>query len=82
MKNTGVAKNILIVGLLNAVSAVTIFMAFQKGKELSVLASLNQIITILLVLGAALLLKERRYFTRRMVAAVISFIGVLLIING
>ncbi len=67
--------------ILYAISAVTLFYAFQKGRELSILSSLNQIQTILIVLGAAILLKERRYLTRRLIAAIISFIGVLLVIN-
>lgn len=77
-----ISLRLAIVAVLNAISAVTIFYAFQRGRQLSILASLNQTQTILMVFGAAIFLKERRYFARRAVAAAISFIGVLLIINA
>lgn len=63
-------------------SSVLLFYAFNKGQKFSVLASLNQTQTVVVVIAAAILLKERRYIMRRLVAAVISFIGVLLIINA
>ncbi|MBI2588944.1 DMT family transporter [Candidatus Saccharibacteria bacterium] len=67
---------------LYVTSAVTLYYAFGKGQELSILISLSQIGTILVVISAAILLKERRYLTRRLAAAVVSFIGVLFIINA
>lgn len=65
-----------------ALSSVLLFYAFNQGQKFSVLSSLNQTGTIVVVIAAAILLRERRYLTRRLVAAVISFIGVLLIINA
>jgi drug/metabolite transporter (DMT)-like permease len=65
-----------------ALSSVLLFYAFNKGQKFSVLSSLNQTQTVVVVLAAAILLRERRYIMRRLVAAIISFIGVLLIINA
>lgn len=64
------------------ISIVTLFYAFDKGQKFSILASLNQAQTIVVVVAAAILLRERRYIKRRLMAAVISVIGVVLIINA
>jgi drug/metabolite transporter (DMT)-like permease len=82
IKNHRTLIGVTILAILYAISEVTLFWAFQKGKELSILASLNQTQTILIVLGAAIFLKERRYLTRRLIAAAISLVGVLLVINA
>lgn len=64
---------------LAAVSAVTYFLAYQVGRNAAQIASINQIITIITVVLAVVILNEKSQTARKIIAAIISVIGVLLV---
>lgn len=70
---------ILLLSFFTATTALTYFWAYQIGRNAAQLASLNQISTILTVLLAAVLLKEKSNVLKKILAAIASFIGVVLV---
>lgn len=68
-----------LLGILYAISAITVFLAYQIGHNASQIAPLSQTSTILTVLFAIILLKEKDMFFRKILAAILSFIGVILL---
>jgi drug/metabolite transporter (DMT)-like permease len=62
-----------------AISAITIFLAYQVGKNASQIAPLNQTSTILIVLLSMIFLGERSDYLKKIIGALVSFIGVLLV---
>jgi drug/metabolite transporter (DMT)-like permease len=75
-------KTLLKLGLLGvfyAVSAITIFLAYQVGKNASQIAPLNQTATIITVVLSVIFLKERTDLLRKLLGAIISFVGVVLV---
>lgn len=75
-------ENILKLVILTAIygsSAITIFLAYQVGKNASQIAPLNQTSTILTVILSMIFLGEKSDYLKKIIGAVISFIGVLLV---
>lgn len=75
-------KTLLKLGLLGifyAVSAITIFLAYQVGKNASQIAPLNQTATIITVVLSVIFLKERTDLLRKLSGVIISFVGVILV---
>jgi len=75
-------KTLLKLGLLGvfyAVSAITIFLAYQVGKNASQIAPLNQTATIITVVLSVIFLKERTDLLRKLLGAIISLVGVVLV---
>jgi drug/metabolite transporter (DMT)-like permease len=70
--------NMVVFTMLYVVQAITFFMAVQE-VDVSMVASLKQLSTVLTVVLAVLLLRERDYLLRKLVGVVISFAGLLLI---
>lgn len=68
-----------LLGLFYAVSAITIFLAYQIGKNASQIAPLNQTATIITVVLSVIFLKERTDLLRKLLGAIISFAGVILV---
>lgn len=77
---TGEYKGIFPLAVLHVISGLAFLEAFQAGQDLSIVQSLNQTQTILVVLGALIFLRERKNIGRRVVASIISFVGVLLVV--
>lgn len=69
-----------ILGIIYAVSAITIFLAYQIGRNAAQIAPLNQTSTIATVILGIFLLKERDNLVNKALGAAISFIGVLLML--
>ncbi|MDP2672159.1 MAG: DMT family transporter [Candidatus Daviesbacteria bacterium] len=69
-----------ILGVIYAVSAITIFLAYQIGRNAAQIAPLNQTSTMVTVILGILLLKERDNLPKKLLGAVISFVGVLLLL--
>lgn len=67
-----------LLALLAAVSALTYLSAYQIGRNAAQIASLNQTSTVISVILAILVLKERGGFIRKLVAAALSVTGVIL----
>lgn len=75
-------QTLLKLGLLSffsAISTITFFLAYQVGKNASQIATLNQIATIVIVVLSVIFLRERSDLLRKLLGAVISFVGVILI---
>lgn len=68
-----------LLGFFYAISAITIFLAYQIGRNASQIAPLNQTATIITVLLSIIFLKERTGLLNKLLGAIISFIGVILI---
>lgn len=71
--------SIFLMALLATISAISYLSAYQIGKNAAQLASINQTSTVLTVVLAVLLLGERRELLKKILAAIISFFGVILI---
>lgn len=72
-------KKLIILGIIYAVSAISIFLAYQVGKNASQIAPLNQVSTILTVLLSMIFLKETDNKVIKILGAIISFVGVVLV---
>lgn len=72
-------KKLGILGVFYAVSALTIFFAYQIGRNAAQIAPLNQTSMILTVILAIIFLKEKSQLGRKILASILSFIGVLLL---
>lgn len=68
-----------LLGFFYAISAITIFLAYQIGRNASQIAPLSQTATIITVLLSIIFLKERTGLLNKLLGAIISFIGVILI---
>lgn len=68
-----------IVSAMAGISAVTYFTAYQIGRNAAQIAALNQTATILTVILGIVLLKERSSMLKKLLAAIISAVGVILI---
>jgi len=72
-------KKLGILGIFYAVSALTIFFAYQIGRNAAQIAPLNQTSMILTVMLAIVFLKERSNLGRKLLGLALSFIGILLL---
>jgi len=68
-----------LLGIFYAISAITIFLAYQVGKNASQIAPLNQTATIITVVLSVIFLRERSDLLRKLLGAIVSFVGVVLI---
>ncbi len=68
-----------LLGVFYAISAITIFLAYQVGKNASQIAPLNQTATIVTVVLSVVFLKEKTDLLRKLLGAIISFAGVVLV---
>lgn len=77
------SKTLLKIGLLGffyAISAITVYLAFQIGKNTAQISSLGQTATIVIVILSIVFFREREDLWQKLLAVIISFIGVILII--
>lgn len=82
MKTPTLNRNVAILSLMYVVSSVTLFWAFQSGQDLAILSSLNQTQTVLIVIGAIILLGEKEKPMQKLIGSVITVIGVVLLVVG
>jgi drug/metabolite transporter (DMT)-like permease len=73
------AIKMLLLCIFAVFSAVTYFLAFKYGNNVGQVAILNQTTTILTVLFSAVLLKETKNLNRKILGAIIAFLGVILL---
>lgn len=71
----------LLLSFLTATTALTYFWAYQIGRNAAVLSSINQISTVLTVIAAIIFLKERTSVTKKIIAGLISVLGVILVVK-
>ena len=72
-------KKLGMLSILYAASAITIFSAYQVGRNAAQIAPLNQTSTILTVILAIIFLKERSQLVRKLLGGLLSFIGIVLV---
>lgn len=70
---------LLLLGIFYAISAITVFLAYQVGRNAAQIAPLNQTSTIITVLFGIIFLKESAQLAKKLVGTIVSFIGVLLL---
>lgn len=73
-------KRLMILAILYAVSSITIFLAYQVGRNAAQIAPLNQTSTIVTVLLAIVFLQEKNDLLKKIAGAVISVLGVILVL--
>jgi len=71
--------NVWLISVVYAASALGFFWAYKVGNNIAQIASVYQISSILTVILAIVLLKERGQLLRKIIAAVIGLVGVYLV---
>lgn len=75
----GVLAKMLLLCVIYAASAITFFSALQIADNSSQVVSINITSVIVTVLLAVAFLKEREYLTQKLLGALASFVGLLLV---
>lgn len=70
----------LALTIFYATSAITIFLAYDIAKNAAQIAPLNQTSIIIIVILSMIFLKERDNIPKKILGALVSFVGVLLIL--
>ncbi len=70
---------LLLLCVFYALSAITFYAALQTGDNSSQVAAVNLTSVIVIVLLSVIFLKEREHTSRKIIGAVLSFIGLLLL---
>lgn len=70
---------ISFLSLIYAISAVTVFLAYQVGRNAAQLGALNQLSTVITVIFAIIFLKETSDLWKKVLGSVLAFIGAVLI---
>ena len=73
-------KKLAVLTVLYSIAAITIFLAYQVGRNAAQIAPLQQSVTVVTVLLGIILLKERADLWKKIAGAILSFIGILLLI--
>jgi len=74
-----IAKNMILLSLFWAVSAIAFYLAIEKGALASQISPISQSRVILTVLLAVIFLKERDNLPAKIVAALMTMMGVMMI---
>lgn len=72
-------KKLSVLSVLYATSAITIFLAYQVGRNAAQIAPLNQTSTILTVILAIVFLQEKAHLARKLLGSILSFIGIIFV---
>jgi len=73
------ALKIGTLALIYGISAVTVFVAYQVGHNAAQLGALNQLSTVVTVLFAIIFLRETSNLWKKVLGALLSFVGAVLI---
>lgn len=71
--------NLLTYSLIYTISAITYFLALQYGALVSQMSAISRASIILTVIFAAIFLKEKKHVWKKIVAAILTTVGVLLV---
>lgn len=72
-------KNLIIFTFLYSIQAITFYMALSLGALVSQISSISKASIILTVILATIFLKETKHIPRKIIAAILTTIGVLLV---
>lgn len=78
--NRKLFTRMLLMSLFYSISAISFYLAYQSGGDISQVAPINQSVVIVTVILAAIFLKERRAIIRKLIAAFLVTVGVLLLL--
>lgn len=78
--NKGIFFKMVLLAFLYAVSALSTYLAYQIGKNVSQIGPINQTSSIITVFLGIFLLKETDNLFKKILGVIISFIGVLFLI--
>lgn len=73
-------KKMLVIGVLYAISAVTIFTAYTVGQNAAVISVINKSSSLLIVLAGIVFLNEKENVVRKIIGACVALLGVALLI--
>lgn len=73
-------KKLFFLAVLYAIAAISIFLAYQIGRNAAQIAPINQTSTIVIVLLAIVFLREKNDLSKKMVGTILSMIGVMLLV--
>lgn len=71
---------VVLIGFFVSITALTYYLAYQLANNAAQLASINQTSTLLTVILAIVFLKEKTHIIRKILAAVLSVIGAILVL--
>jgi drug/metabolite transporter (DMT)-like permease len=74
-----VFMHMMFFSILTALGTITIYVAYQIARNAAQLGAVNQLATIVTVVLAIVFLRERSHFSRKIIGAILAFIGVVLI---
>jgi len=77
--NRKVYPILIFTAILYAIGTIAVYAAYQNARNAGQIISLNQMTTILVVLTAAILLREKKSIAKKILAAIMSAIGVILL---
>lgn len=69
----------LVLGFFYTIQLITYYLAYQAGRNAAQITAINQTAVIVTVFLSVIFLKERSGFLRKIIAAFISFFGVVLV---
>jgi drug/metabolite transporter (DMT)-like permease len=70
---------LFVLSALYAIFGITILLAYKAGSAASQIGAISQISTILIVMLAVVFLRERTGLLKKLIAALVGFIGIVLI---
>lgn len=70
---------LIFTAILYAIGTIAVYSAYQHARNAGQIISLNQVTTILVVIMAAILLREREGIVKKILAAIMSALGVILL---
>lgn len=76
---SNIFKKILLLSIVYGTDSIAYLYAYRSGNNYAQMASVFQITTILTVLASILILKEKSHIVMKIIAGIVSFIGVLLV---
>ena len=70
----------ILLGLCDALGSLALFLSFQAGGQASVIGPLSTTRVLLTVILAMLILRERNNITNKIIGAVVTIVGVILLL--
>lgn len=79
MFNFSVLPKILITGFFQAIATITVYLGYKIGRNNVQIAPLTQLSTIVIVLAGIIILKERKNIFQKILGAILSFSGAIML---
>jgi drug/metabolite transporter (DMT)-like permease len=79
MFNFPIFSKLLILCIFQAIATITVFTAYKIGRNNVQIAPLTQLSTIIIVLSGIVILKERKNIFQKIIGAILSFFGTIML---